>query len=111
MTVFLQQLGRGLRICEGKECLTVLDFVGRQHSNYRFDTKFRALTAEGTKPLSEQVKTGTYLLPRGCFITLEKVARETASLILNAPFSENVLIEKISRFEDDTERTYSKSIS
>ena len=28
-TVFLQQLGRGLRLCEGKECLTVLDFVGR----------------------------------------------------------------------------------
>ena len=105
MTVFLQQLGRGLRICEGKECLTVLDFVGRQHSNYRFDTKFRALTAEGTKPLSEQVKTGTYLLPRGCFITLEKVARETVlAHIERSLLRKNVLIEKISRFEDDTGR-------
>jgi len=27
-TLFLQQLGRGLRIAEGKECLTVLDFIG-----------------------------------------------------------------------------------
>ena len=28
LTVFLQQLGRGLRLSEGKECLTVLDYVG-----------------------------------------------------------------------------------
>jgi superfamily II DNA or RNA helicase len=27
-TVFLQQLGRGLRLAEGKACLTVLDFIG-----------------------------------------------------------------------------------
>ena len=31
MTVFLQQLGRGLRLHEGKDSLTVLDFIG----NYR----------------------------------------------------------------------------
>lgn len=105
MTIFLQQLGRGLRISEGKECLTVLDFVGRQHSNYRFDTKFRTLTAEGTKSLSDQVKTGTYLLPRGCFITLEKVARETVlAHIERSLLRKNVLIEKLSRFEDDAGR-------
>ncbi|MBP6740947.1 MAG: DEAD/DEAH box helicase family protein, partial [Leptospiraceae bacterium] len=28
LTIFLQQLGRGLRLAEGKDCLTVLDFVG-----------------------------------------------------------------------------------
>ena len=27
-TVFLQQLGRGLRLCDGKDHLTVLDFIG-----------------------------------------------------------------------------------
>ena len=36
LTVFLQQLGRGLRLCEGKEALTVLDFVGQAHSKYSF---------------------------------------------------------------------------
>lgn len=103
MTVFLQQLGRGLRICEGKECLTVLDFVGRQHIHYRFDTKFQALTAEGTTPLVEQVKTGVYLLPRGCFITLEKVAQETVlSHIEGSLLRRNVLVEKISQFEEET---------
>src|SRR5699024_6765947 len=34
LTVFLQQLGRGLRLSEGKECLTVLDFIGQAHKNY-----------------------------------------------------------------------------
>ena len=29
LTIFLQQLGRGLRLCEGKDCLTVLDFIGQ----------------------------------------------------------------------------------
>ncbi|RRN76176.1 DEAD/DEAH box helicase, partial [Pseudoxanthomonas sp. SGD-10] len=28
LTIFLQQLGRGLRLCDGKDALTVLDFVG-----------------------------------------------------------------------------------
>ena len=28
LTIFLQQLGRGLRLADGKECLTVLDFIG-----------------------------------------------------------------------------------
>lgn len=34
LTVFLQQLGRGLRLAEGKECLTVLDFIGQAHKDY-----------------------------------------------------------------------------
>ena len=29
-TVFLQQLGRGLRLADDKECLTVLDFIGQR---------------------------------------------------------------------------------
>jgi superfamily II DNA or RNA helicase len=41
-TVFLQQLGRGLRLAEDKACLTVLDFIGAQHQEFRFDLRFRA---------------------------------------------------------------------
>jgi superfamily II DNA or RNA helicase/HKD family nuclease len=77
MTVFLQQLGRGLRLCPGKECLTVLDFVGRQNANYHFDAKYRVLLADAHVPLTQQIRENTFSLPRGCFITLEKVARET----------------------------------
>lgn len=86
MTVFLQQLGRGLRLCDEKECLTVLDFVGRQHANYRFDAKYRALLSDVTTPLIKQIRENNFSLPRGCFITLEKVAQETVSLILKGHY-------------------------
>jgi superfamily II DNA or RNA helicase len=41
-TLFLQQLGRGLRKHDTKSVCTVLDFVGRQHQDFRFDVKLRA---------------------------------------------------------------------
>ncbi|MGL5695246.1 MAG: DEAD/DEAH box helicase, partial [Peptostreptococcaceae bacterium] len=41
-TVFLQQLGRGLRLSENKECLTILDYVGQAHKSYNFYEKFSA---------------------------------------------------------------------
>src|SRR4029079_17669806 len=47
-TVFLQQLGRGLRLAEDKECLTVLDFIGTAHRSFRFDQRFRAIVG-GTR--------------------------------------------------------------
>jgi len=43
LTVFLQQLGRGLRLSEGKEALTVLDFVGQAHKKYSFEDRFKAV--------------------------------------------------------------------
>ncbi len=44
-TVFLQQLGRGLRRSHGKDVLTVLDFVGHQVKSFRFDLRYRRCSA------------------------------------------------------------------
>lgn len=41
LTIFLQQMGRGLRLFEGKDCLTILDFVGNSNPEYDFEHKFR----------------------------------------------------------------------
>jgi hypothetical protein len=75
-TVFLQQLGRGLRRSENKSVLTVLDFVGQQHREFRFDLKLRALTGSGRRDLQNQIEHGFPFLPSGCHITLDEVARE-----------------------------------
>ena len=40
LTIFLQQLGRGLRLSADKECLTVLDFIGQANRKYNFEDKF-----------------------------------------------------------------------
>ena len=45
-TVFLQQLGRGLRRTRDKAVLTVLDFVGHHRKEFRFDVSCRALTGQ-----------------------------------------------------------------
>lgn len=47
-TIFLQQLGRGLRLSPGKDCLTVLDFIGQANRHYNYEAKFKAL--DRTRP-------------------------------------------------------------
>ena len=75
-TVFIQQLGRGLRLSEGKDCLTVLDFVGQADRHYNYGMKFRALTGQRRKSLRRQIEDGFTNLPRGCYIQLDKKARD-----------------------------------
>jgi superfamily II DNA or RNA helicase/HKD family nuclease len=74
-TVFLQQLGRGLRIAEGKPCLTVLDLIGAQHQKFRFDLRFRALSGVVRRDLVREIELAFPSLPAGCHITLDEVAR------------------------------------
>ncbi|GFG72190.1 DUF3427 domain-containing protein [Mycolicibacter senuensis] len=75
-TVFLQQLGRGLRLTHGKTVLTALDFVGHQRREFRFDQRFRALTGAGGKALQHQVEQGFPFLPSGSQIVLDRVAQK-----------------------------------
>ncbi|MCV7251828.1 DUF3427 domain-containing protein [Mycobacterium hackensackense] len=75
-TVFLQQLGRGLRLTKDKPVLTALDFVGHQRREFRFDQRFRALTGLGRKQLEKQVKDGFAFLPSGSQIVLDEVTRD-----------------------------------
>ncbi|ORB28014.1 DUF3427 domain-containing protein [Mycolicibacterium parafortuitum] len=73
-TVFLQQLGRGLRLAPGKSVLTALDFVGHQRKEFRFDQRFRALTGLGRKRLEKEIEQGFPFLPSGSQIVLDEVA-------------------------------------
>jgi len=75
-TVFLQQLGRGLRKASGKSGLTVLDFVGRQHAQFRFEPRFAALTNTTGRRLERAIEHDFPFLPSGCAIHLDPVARE-----------------------------------
>lgn len=76
LTIFLQQLGRGLRLDEGKEALTVLDYVGHANSNYNFASKFRALIGRTHQTLNKEIQDEFPNLPKGCFIKLEKIAQK-----------------------------------
>ena len=76
LTIFLQQLGRGLRLYPGKQQLTVFDFVAQLNQKYDFASRFRSLLTRTDKSVVDQVKNGFTLLPHGCTIHMEEKAQE-----------------------------------
>lgn len=75
-TLFMQQLGRGLRLHDAKETCLVLDFIGQHREEFRFDKVLRAMTGLGRGALRPAVDAGFPLLPTGCHLQLDRVARE-----------------------------------
>ncbi|MCM2465439.1 DEAD/DEAH box helicase [Methanoculleus oceani] len=103
LTVFIQQFGRGLRLSDGKECLTVLDFVGHHNKNFPFGERISALLSPGGRTLVEQVSRDSYSLPKGCYIHFEEKARERVLANIRANITNRAtLIRKIRSFEDET---------
>jgi superfamily II DNA or RNA helicase len=103
LTVFLQQLGRGLRLAEGKECLTVLDFIGQAYKEYNFQEKFRALIGKTKHSIQHYIENGFLNLPKGCFIQLEKQAKEyVLRNIKEAINSRRNIVSKIKYFKEDS---------
>lgn len=104
LTVFLQQLGRGLRLSEGKDCLTVLDFVGNSRPEYDFESKFRALIGKTTTSVQKEIEADFPHLPLGCSIVLEKRTKETIleNIRKATSFNVNQLITKIRNFQHQT---------
>jgi len=76
-TVFLQQLGRGLRWADGKRVLTVLDFVGQVRREYRYDVRYRALLGGTRHQLQRAIEADFPLLPPGCALKLDRIAKQT----------------------------------
>ncbi len=111
LTIFLQQLGRGLRLAEDKECLTVLDFVGNSRPEYRFEHKFRALIGKTATTVAKELEDNFPHLPLGCSIVLEKKAAE---IILNnirtaTALTVVKLIQRIQQFEHETHLAFNLS--
>lgn len=103
LTVFLQQLGRGLRLSEGKECLTVLDFIGQANRKYNFEQKFAALLANTNKSVQSEIKNGFISLPKGCYLQLEKKAKEyVLENIRRAVGNKNAIVSRIATFAEDS---------
>lgn len=75
-TIFLQQLGRGLRRAPGKAVLTVLDFIGQHRREFRFDQRYRALTGSTRRGLTKQIEQGFPFLPSGSQIVLDRVSEQ-----------------------------------
>ena len=104
LTVFLQQLGRGLRFADNKECLTVLDFVGNARDEYDFEGKFRNLIGKTSNNVKDEIENEFPHLPLGCSIVLEKKAKEhiLTNIKKATILGRRKLISKISNYKNQT---------
>jgi superfamily II DNA or RNA helicase len=103
LTIFLQQLGRGLRLDDSKDCLTVLDFIGQANKKYNYEEKFAALLSNTKHSVEHELKKGFVSIPKGCYIHLEKKASEyVLENIRSSIETRNGLVNKISTFTEDT---------
>ena len=106
LTVFLQQLGRGLRLAEDKECLTVLDFIGQANRKYNFEEKFAALLSNTNHSVQYELKHGFISAPKGCYIQLEKKPMQVVLDSIRTSFGVRAgLVSRIRTFEEDTGRS------
>ncbi|MFN4087111.1 MAG: DUF3427 domain-containing protein [Spirosomataceae bacterium] len=104
LTIFLQQLGRGLRLHAEKECLTVLDFVGNARPEYNFENKFRALIGKTSTTVKKELENNFPHLPLGCSIVLERKAKEyiLENITAATQFNRRQIINKIQVFDNMT---------
>lgn len=111
-TIFLQQLGRGLRRTRDKAVLTVLDFVGFQRREFQWDRKLRALTGRSRRNLERDIERGFPFLPSGCQIILDRQSQ--AAILENikgqvAPRWSRIVAELRSQGEVELERFLEES--
>lgn len=101
LTIFLQQLGRGLRLHKDKDCLTVLDFVGQANKNYNFTEKISALT--NNQNIEKEIENGFISVPKGCYIHLEKKAKEYILSNIKTDFNtKSGIVTRIANFKENT---------
>lgn len=103
LTIFLQQLGRGLRLAENKECLTVLDFIGQANKRYNFEDKFAALLSNTSRGVTREIKDGFVSAPKGCYIQLEKKAAKYILDNIRASYGNTAgLVSRVASFTEDS---------
>lgn len=102
LTIFLQQLGRGLRLSVGKTELTVLDFVAQVNQKYDFASRFRALTLHPERNnIRDQIANGFTQLPMGCSIVMEKVARQNIlENITSAIYNRKRILKELATYNE-----------
>ena len=101
VTVFLQQIGRGLRLADGKDCLTVLDFIGQSHVKFSFEERYTALLGRTKQPLEKEIEQGFPNIPRACYLYLEEKAQSVIlKNIHDSLLNQSKLIKRIQSFDD-----------
>lgn len=74
--VFVQQLGRGLRKVDGKEYLTVIDFIGNHKNNYLIPIALYGDTSYNKDTLRKLISEGSKMIPGSSTINFDEITKE-----------------------------------
>ncbi|MDQ7917195.1 DUF3427 domain-containing protein [Mesonia sp. MT50] len=74
--VFVQQLGRGLRKANGKDFLTVVDFIGNHKNNYLIPIALYGDTSYNKDTLRKLISEGSKMLPGPSTINFDEITKD-----------------------------------
>lgn len=94
-TIFIQQLGRGLRLHENKDVLTVLDFIGQGRKEYNYQMKFQSMVGRIHHSIDKEIRHDFPTLPKTCFIQLEKVAKDVILDNISSSYSNKAKLKQM----------------
>lgn len=115
-TIFIQQLGRGLRRSPGKAVLIVLDFVGQHRADFNLSGRFHAMTGLSRRRLKSDLEVGFPSLPGASRIVLDEVSRDEVLQSIKQAVNANTknalakdlrslgAVPKLAAFLDETNR-------
>ena len=93
--IFVQQLGRGLRIAENKEFVMILDFIGNYSNNYMIPIALSGDRTYNKDNIRRYVRQGVKTLEGASTIHFDEIARKRIyESIDSANFSEMKLIKE-----------------
>ena len=110
LTIFLQQLGRGLRKAKGKTHVDVLDFVGQCNKEFDYTDRFRAILGRTSMSVAEELQHDFPHLPLGCQVMLEPKAKEYILNNINQNIR-NFSFRSLQKMVDDWDRKFSLPLS
>ncbi|WP_367756148.1 DUF3427 domain-containing protein [Flavobacterium sp. WC2430] len=74
--IFIQQLGRGLRKIEGKNYVTVIDFIGNYENNYQIPIALYGDTSYSKDSLRKLITEGSRMIPGSSTINFDEITKE-----------------------------------
>ena len=74
--IFVQQLGRGLRKVDGKDYLTVIDFIGNYSNNYLVPIALFGNNSYNKDTLRNLMTSGSALIPGCSTINFDKISKD-----------------------------------
>ena len=73
--IFVQQLGRGLRISDGKDYLTIIDFIGNYEKNYLIPVALYGDRSLDKDNLRKLMASGSSLIPGSSTVNFDEISK------------------------------------